>query len=567
MLTGTPRRRICGTQAGLEAHRHAGEDPCAYCVRADEDPSQVRQLEARIASLEAEKAALAAEHEQSRARTPLRAEGGLTALPDGLETVTVTGTFNDAAGNPLPGRVLFTPSSAVSDASGEVIIEPMPVTCELVSGSFTSPPLVATDNSGLTPSGWTYLVSLQVVGAGQRNSFSVAIPHTPSPTDLTALVPVQALVPQVLTTSAEVPLPVSQGGTGASTPSAAQASLGLGSAATQPSSAFDAAGAAAAVAAVAPSDWHNVVTGYGADPAGADDSTDAIQDALTAVASAGGTVYVPAGMYKISSALTVSSGVTVQGAGEHAAVITQTSTTADGISGTDVSHVTIRDLGLSGPGSGSGSGIAITASSDPNIAYIDIENVIAASFGNIGVHLDTPIVTHLRKVLAMSNGGDGFQLSNVKSTPTSVTLESCYADGNAGIGFELDGAAYCALDGCASDGNAIGYGLYSCQGVTLSGCGTETFTTAGWVFDGCTGCTLNGGRTYNGAGIVAHVTDGTVQQTITGLVETSPAAGATASIETDSGTSSVIINPAVVTAASYATGTAYVIDGTGGAAH
>lgn len=314
-------------------------------------------------------------------------------------------------------------------------------------------------------------------------------------------------------------------------------------------------------------DWLNAVTMFGADPTGESDSTSAIQAALTAVPASGATVYLPAGTYSTSAALTIGSNTTLAGAGPESTVITQSSTTANGISGTDVSYVAIRDLGLSGPGSGSGNGISIAPSANPNVSCIDLCDVTVTSFGNTGVHLDTPIVSALRRVVAASNGGDGFQFSNTVDTPTSLVLDACYANTNAASGYEFDSAAYCALNGCASDHNDTGYAFYSCQGITLNGCGAESFTTAGWVFDGCTGCTLNGGRTYNGAGIVAHVTDGTVQQTITGLVETSPAAGATASIETDSGTSSVVINPAVVTAASYAAGTAYVIDGTGGAAH
>lgn len=46
---------------------------------------------------------------------------------------------------------------------------------------------------------------------------------------------------------------------------------------------------------------YNVVTGYGADPSGAADSTAAIQNAINAAQSAGqGVVYLPAGIYKVS---------------------------------------------------------------------------------------------------------------------------------------------------------------------------------------------------------------------------------------------------------------------------
>ena len=57
--------------------------------------------------------------------------------------------------------------------------------------------------------------------------------------------------PTVVATHLASPLPVTQGGTGATTAGAAQTALGLGSAATQPSSAFDASGAASTAQATA----------------------------------------------------------------------------------------------------------------------------------------------------------------------------------------------------------------------------------------------------------------------------------------------------------------------------
>jgi hypothetical protein len=48
------------------------------------------------------------------------------------------------------------------------------------------------------------------------------------------------------------------------------------------------------------------VLDYGADPAGTDDSTAAIQAALTFVAANGGCLYIPAGNYKLTNTLTVS---------------------------------------------------------------------------------------------------------------------------------------------------------------------------------------------------------------------------------------------------------------------
>ena len=55
----------------------------------------------------------------------------------------------------------------------------------------------------------------------------------------------------------------------------------------------------------APVDWQNVVTGYGADPTGAADSTAAFNNAIAAIAS-GGTVYMPPGTYLIGTSTDMS---------------------------------------------------------------------------------------------------------------------------------------------------------------------------------------------------------------------------------------------------------------------
>lgn len=63
---------------------------------------------------------------------------------------------------------------------------------------------------------------------------------------------------------------------------------------------------------------------FGADPAGASDSTNAIQKAIDAVGTSGGYVQIPPGTYKISSTLTRPANVTIAGAGPEITVINAT---------------------------------------------------------------------------------------------------------------------------------------------------------------------------------------------------------------------------------------------------
>jgi Pectate lyase superfamily protein len=60
--------------------------------------------------------------------------------------------------------------------------------------------------------------------------------------------------------------------------------------------------------------WVDVVANEGADPTGVADATTAINNAITAIATAGGTVYFPPGTYLVSGSLIVPSGVRLLGA-------------------------------------------------------------------------------------------------------------------------------------------------------------------------------------------------------------------------------------------------------------
>jgi hypothetical protein len=107
------------------------------------------------------------------------------ALPGDLNLTVVTGEFLDSAGSALGGSITFTPSAVVSDSTGHVVVDG-PRMYWLTGGSFTSDPLVATDN-GLSPAGWSYDLLVAIEDC-QPVAYSVAIPHTPSPVDISALI-------------------------------------------------------------------------------------------------------------------------------------------------------------------------------------------------------------------------------------------------------------------------------------------------------------------------------------------------------------------------------------------
>jgi hypothetical protein len=320
---------------------------------------------------------------------------------------------------------------------------------------------------------------------------------------------------------------------------------------------------------------------YGAKGDGSTDDTAAIQAAVTACAGAG-VVYFPPGTYKLSSALTVGTGVTLCGAGQTATTLHQSSTTANAITigGTTVANVQIRDLTITGPSSGSGVGISASANAGANpVVQLVIRNVTVSNMGSHGISLLVPIVSTFDNVVSNFNGGRGWYVTGVPSTGipgTSLSFTACYANTNALDGWYLQTLTYCSLNGCASDTNGTGYVLAGCQGVVLNGCGAEStvaknsltgnsFTiTSDSSSNPSSGVTLNGCYTLVNNAIAFWVTGSSVNITLIGLRENSPGGSATSSITTATGTVTTLIGYQVTTATSLG-GTYNVLnDGTTG---
>jgi hypothetical protein len=294
----------------------------------------------------------------------------------------------------------------------------------------------------------------------------------------------------------------------------------------------------------------NAAFGGGADPTGVADSTSAINAAIAALPSGGGTVWFPAGTFKVSGPLTLVTGTVLQGAGENATVISQTSTSADTLSMTDLRYITVRDLQLSGPSSGTGRGVAFLHSASA-LAGINLENVIVGGFGGDGVHIETPITSVLTAVRSQSNGGNGFTVTG----GTSVAFQGCYANANTANGFELDSTNYMALDACASDSNVIGYSINGSSAVVMNGCGSEACTDGFKVLGASANITMLSCKVLTETGIAFWITGSSVFNFMLGCREASPGGGATASFQVDSGSTATVIDPQNTTATNYAAGT------------
>ncbi|WP_037605565.1 glycosyl hydrolase family 28-related protein [Streptacidiphilus rugosus] len=137
-------------------------------------------------------------------------------------------------------------------------------------------------------------------------------------------------------------------------------------------------------------DWVNAVTGFGADPTGATDSTAAIQQALNSLAGPGGVVYLPNGSYLCNQArITAVDKVTLQGAGPGTVLRFDgtVNPTLFGMADTTRRHFNLRDLTILQT-SGTPVGTAVDATS---FVYSDFTRlVIGSSTGapNVGIDVN-----------------------------------------------------------------------------------------------------------------------------------------------------------------------------------
>lgn len=308
---------------------------------------------------------------------------------------------------------------------------------------------------------------------------------------------------------------------------------------------------------------------YGAAGNGTTDDTTALQNAINGVSAAGGgTLFFPAGTFKISAALTLPNGVSLLGVGQNVSVINQTSTTANAITynPSTLNYMSIENLSITGPGSGSGIGVLIEANSgSTNVNSCSFQDVTISGFGSHGFELVTGVGCSLNTVNVSSVGGHGIFLSG----GTGNTLTNCFITGGASTqqGFQLTSVNYTTLNGCKAFSCGGGYTISGGSANAITGCGADTIVAAngqdgsGFKISGGTVHTIDSCYSNVNKAKAFYATGSTVAATIESIQENAPGAGATASIQVDSGSTAVVLESSTVTATSYAAGTTTVITG------
>lgn len=217
---------------------------------------------------------------------------------------------------------------------------------------------------------------------------------------------------------------------------------------------------------------------YGATGNGVTDDTTAVQAAITAVQAAGGTIFIPAGTYLLSSVITCTGTVNLIGAGPGVSILHQSSTSANGITynaASNLTGVSVSGLSLTGPGSGSGVGILLEGNGGSgNVNGAVVANIAVSGFGSHGVSVINATGCTFESIFASSLGGNALLLTGGSSnavtaisggtisvTGTAISgavlrVNTAASLGDNGVG-EIQGANATTVPSTNPTGGAVAY--------------------------------------------------------------------------------------------------------------
>lgn len=138
------------------------------------------------------------------------------SLPVGLQAVTLTlPAVEHPDGSPARGAITFEPEAAVITASAAGALLLGPITAPYAGSGTPSPVvLLATDSTGVQPSGWTYRVTERWDDAPGR-SYSISLPAAAPAVALAAIAPTAPSTGTYVVVTGPIGPPGAKGDTGA----------------------------------------------------------------------------------------------------------------------------------------------------------------------------------------------------------------------------------------------------------------------------------------------------------------------------------------------------------------
>lgn len=106
-------------------------------------------------------------------------------LPVGLDTVTLTGTYQDVLGNPLSGVIRIEGPTWLVDTTNDLVFTANE-TVTLVNGTF-SVELPATDATGIVPNPFTYQV-VEIIEGMRPHRYRISLPKSSPTADISDLI-------------------------------------------------------------------------------------------------------------------------------------------------------------------------------------------------------------------------------------------------------------------------------------------------------------------------------------------------------------------------------------------
>lgn len=252
-------------------------------------------------------------------------------------------------------------------------------------------------------------------------------------------------------------------------------------------------------------------------------TSDDIQTAINTLTPTGGTVFLEAGTWTLSSDITIATGVNLVGAGTGLTII-NFNNTAHAIKATSVTNFLIQDLTVESAHNTSG-GAAINLNTCTNFVvrnvevsgnpsnyglladncatftfdtvYAHINGGVSGTEAAIGVINDTVAPTEIILIncRVTANSGSGILMTydpgtaNTQSGP--VTVINCHADGNSLSGFfvtQLGGAdgstSFPAYIGCTANGNTLSGFFSTLNYSTFISCTADNNTLTGFFCEG-----------------------------------------------------------------------------------